>query len=124
MRATEAPLGTMAMPPGRRCRCVTLAAGECGVKDQVSRTQPQLASRPVCRLDRGSDRYNRPFMSVFTKVLRAGEGKKVRRLQELVTPINDLEPEMQALTDDALAHKTVEFRERLAQGETLDDLAI
>ena len=41
-------------------------------------------------------------MSVFTKVLRAGEGKKVRRLAELVPLINDLEPEMQALTDDAL----------------------
>src|SRR6204780_2032703 len=63
-------------------------------------------------------------MSVFTKVLRAGEGKKVRRLQELGAPINDLEPEMQALSDDALAHMTVEFRERLDAGETLDDLAI
>src|ERR1700728_4406191 len=63
-------------------------------------------------------------MSVFTKVLKAGEGKKVRRLAELVDPINALEPEMQALSDDALAHKTVEFRERLAQGETLDDLLI
>src|SRR6202041_535194 len=63
-------------------------------------------------------------MSVFTKVLRAGEGKKVRRLAELVPLIGDLEPEMQGLSDDALAHKTVEFKERLEQGETLDDLAI
>ena len=63
-------------------------------------------------------------MSVFTKVLKAGEGKKVRRLAELVPLVNALEPEMQALSDDALAHKTVEFRERLAQGETLDDLLI
>jgi preprotein translocase subunit SecA len=63
-------------------------------------------------------------MSVFTKVLRAGEGKKVRRLHELVAPINSLEPEMQALSDDELRHMTVEFRERLDQGETLDDLAI
>ncbi len=63
-------------------------------------------------------------MSVFTKVLRAGEGKKVRRLQELVPLIGNLEPEMQALSDDALAHKTIEFRERLDQGETLDDLLI
>jgi preprotein translocase subunit SecA len=63
-------------------------------------------------------------MSVFTKVLRAGEGKKVRRLQELVPIIGSLEPEMQALSDDALAHKTVEFRDRLDQGETLDDLLV
>ena len=63
-------------------------------------------------------------MSVFTKVLRAGEGKKVRRLHELVAPINSLEPEMQALSDDALAHKTVDFRERLDLGESLDDLLV
>ncbi len=63
-------------------------------------------------------------MSVFTKVLRAGEGKKVRRLQELVPLIGALEPEMQALSDDALAHKTVDFRERLDQGESLDDLLV
>ncbi len=63
-------------------------------------------------------------MSVFTKVLRAGEGKKVRRLAELVPLIGALEPEMQDLSDEALAHKTVEFKERLEQGETLDDLLI
>src|SRR6202453_4011743 len=63
-------------------------------------------------------------MSVCTKGLKAGEGKKVRRLAELVAPISDLEPEMQALSDAELAHKTVEFRERLDQGETLDDLLI
>jgi hypothetical protein len=43
MRASVVPLGeaVAATPPScRRCRRVTLAAGECGVKDQVSRTQP------------------------------------------------------------------------------------
>src|SRR3984885_11465653 len=63
-------------------------------------------------------------MSVFTKVLKAGEGKKVRRLAELVPLVGSLEPEMQGLSDEALAHKTVEFRERLDQGETLDDLLV
>ncbi len=63
-------------------------------------------------------------MSVFTKVLRAGEGKKVRRLQELVPLIGALEPEMQGLSDPELQHKTVEFKERLDQGESLDDLLI
>src|SRR5207302_3694318 len=38
--------------------------------------------------------------------------------------INALEPEMQALSDDALRHKTVEFKERLDRGEALDDLLI
>ncbi len=54
-------------------------------------------------------------MSVFSKILRAGEGKKVRALQDIVPEINALEPEMEALSDDALRHKTVEFREELAQ---------
>ncbi len=63
-------------------------------------------------------------MSVFTKVLRAGEGKKVRRLSDLVPLIGALEPEMQALSDAELQHKTVEFRERLDNGETLDDLLV
>ena len=63
-------------------------------------------------------------MSVFTKVLRAGEGKKVRRLQELVPLIGNLEPEMQGLSDGDLAHRTVEFRERLDTGESMDDLLI
>src|SRR5271169_1471788 len=62
--------------------------------------------------------------SVFTRVLRAGEGKKVRRLAELVPLVNELEPEMEALSDDELAHRTVVFRERLANGETLDDLLV
>ncbi len=63
-------------------------------------------------------------MSVFTKVLKAGEGKKVRRLAELVPDINALEPDMQSLTDDALAHKTVEFKQRVDNGETIDELLI
>jgi preprotein translocase subunit SecA len=61
---------------------------------------------------------------VFTKVLKAGEGKKVRRLAELVPMITALESEMQALGDPELQHKTVEFRERLDAGESLDDLLI
>ncbi|MHB1930735.1 MAG: preprotein translocase subunit SecA, partial [Acidimicrobiales bacterium] len=63
-------------------------------------------------------------MSIFTRVLRAGEGKKVRALQSLVPDINALETEVEALSDEALAHRTVEFRERLAQGEDLNDLLI
>src|SRR5256886_17258050 len=61
-------------------------------------------------------------MSLFSRVLRAGEGKKLKALQSLVPDINALEPEMQALSDDALRHRTVEFRERLARGEDIDDL--
>ncbi len=63
-------------------------------------------------------------MSVFSKILRAGEGKRVRELAALVGPINDLADEMAALSDDQLRAKTLEFRSRLEAGETLDDLMI
>ncbi|HET9077521.1 MAG TPA: preprotein translocase subunit SecA [Acidimicrobiales bacterium] len=63
-------------------------------------------------------------MSVFSKILRAGEGRKVRALKALVPDINALEPEMEALSDEELAAQTVRFRERLEQGEDLDDLLI
>jgi preprotein translocase subunit SecA len=63
-------------------------------------------------------------MSVFTKILRAGEGKKVRALQALVPEINALAPEVEALSDDDLAHRTVEFRERLDNGADLNDLLV
>ncbi|MGH9020986.1 MAG: preprotein translocase subunit SecA [Acidimicrobiales bacterium] len=63
-------------------------------------------------------------MSVFNKVLRAGEGKRVRQLAELVGPINDLAGATAALTDAELRAKTDVFRERFAEGETLDDLLL
>jgi preprotein translocase subunit SecA len=63
-------------------------------------------------------------MGVFDKLLRAGEGRKLKALHGLVPDINALEPEVEALSDDALAHKTVEFRERLEAGAELDDLLV
>jgi preprotein translocase subunit SecA len=63
-------------------------------------------------------------MSIFTKILRAGEGRKVRALQALVPDINALEPEVGKLSDEALAHRTVDFRQRLDNGEDLNDLLI
>ena len=64
------------------------------------------------------------LMGVLKKVLRTGEGKKLRALSSLVPDINALEPEMQALSDDELQAKTGEFRHRLDNGEELDDLLI
>src|SRR3989440_6700614 len=58
----------------------------------------------------------------FEKVLRAGEGRRMKRLQEQAAYIATLEPEFQKLSDEALRAKTTEFRERLANGETLEEL--
>ena len=63
-------------------------------------------------------------MSIFSRVLRSGEGRKLKALQALVPDINALEPELQALSDDALRAKTGEFRQRLDNGEEPDDLLI
>ncbi|MBO0713111.1 MAG: preprotein translocase subunit SecA [Acidimicrobiales bacterium] len=63
-------------------------------------------------------------MTVLTRVLRAGEGRKLRRLSDLVPPIGALEPELQRVSDADLAHRTVEFKERLDRGESLEDLLV
>ena len=58
----------------------------------------------------------------FEKVLRFGEGARFKRLQKQASYINSLEPDFEALSDDELREKTTEFRERFANGETLDEL--
>jgi preprotein translocase subunit SecA len=60
--------------------------------------------------------------NLLTKILRMGEGRKVKVLQQRVETVSALEPEIQKLSDADLRRKTDEFRERLAGGETLDDL--
>ena len=61
-------------------------------------------------------------MSIVHRLLHAGEGKKRKLLESLVPMVNGHESAMERLSDAELAHKTVEFRERLAQGEELDEL--
>ena len=51
-----------------------------------------------------------------------GEGRKVKALQQRVEAVTALEPEMEKLSDGALRAKTDEFRERLSESETLDDI--
>ena len=58
----------------------------------------------------------------FSKLLRAGEDRQVKKYQKTVDSVNSFESRMQALSDDELAHLTVEFRERLERGEQLDAL--
>ncbi len=61
-------------------------------------------------------------MSLITKVLRAGETRMLRELEVLVVRVNGLESSIAPLTDGELRAKTDEFRARLADGETVDDL--
>lgn len=50
--------------------------------------------------------------------------KQIKKYKRLVDQINTIEPDIQALTDEELRNKTDEFKERLANGETLDDIKI
>ena len=52
------------------------------------------------------------------------QNRKLRKVRATLKKINGLKDEMAALSDEALAAKTVEFRQRLAEGETLDDLLV
>ncbi|TDB73735.1 preprotein translocase subunit SecA [Micromonospora sp. KC721] len=61
-------------------------------------------------------------MSILEKVLRAGEGRMLRRLKAIAAAVNSIEDDYVNLTDDELRGMTDQFRERLADGETLDDL--
>jgi preprotein translocase subunit SecA len=58
----------------------------------------------------------------FERVLRLGEGRRLKRLRDQAAYVGTLEPEFEALSDDELRGKTAEFRERLENGETLEDL--
>jgi preprotein translocase subunit SecA len=59
---------------------------------------------------------------VLAKILRAGEGKIVRRLKAIADHIDAIEPDFVDLSDAELRAKTDEFRARLADGETLDQV--
>ena len=63
-------------------------------------------------------------MGILDRILRAGEGKKLKALQGIVPEINALEAEYKAFSDDKLRAKTPEFRQRLDNGEDIDDLLV
>jgi preprotein translocase subunit SecA len=62
------------------------------------------------------------MIKVVDKVLRFGEGKKLKQLEDAVAQVAAWEDRILPLSDDALRAKTGEFQDRFANGETLDDL--
>src|SRR5438876_4440635 len=58
----------------------------------------------------------------FEKILRVGEGRRMKRLADQAAYITTLEPDFRALSDEELRAKTAEFRERLERGESLEQL--
>jgi preprotein translocase subunit SecA len=61
---------------------------------------------------------------LFGKVVGDADQREIARLQRTVEDINALEADFEALSDDRLRGKTREFRDRLARGETLDDILV
>ena len=62
------------------------------------------------------------MVAILDRILRAGEGRTLKRLQKIAVEINTGETVIAALTDEQLRAKTEEFRNRFNDGETLDDL--
>jgi preprotein translocase subunit SecA len=62
------------------------------------------------------------MLGLVKKIFGDANEREIKRMSRTVAEINALEPKMQALGDEQLSGKTAEFRARLEQGETLDDL--
>ena len=63
-----------------------------------------------------------PVVAILDKILRAGEGRTLKRLERIAEEVNAFETSIQSLTDEQLRGKTDEFKNRLTSGEDLDDL--
>src|SRR6202142_1819766 len=62
--------------------------------------------------------------AILAKVFGTKNKREIKAIQPIIAAINDLEPAIQLLSDIDLAAKTIEFKEKLAQGAPLDDLLI
>ena len=61
---------------------------------------------------------------ILAKVIGTQNDREIKRVRPQVGEIGALEPQMQALTDEQIRGKTLEFRQRIADGESLDDLLV
>jgi preprotein translocase subunit SecA len=62
------------------------------------------------------------MFNILNKIFGDSNEKEIKKLQKIVDKINLLEPEMQSLSDEKLSNKTEEFKDRLAHGQSLDDI--
>ncbi|MEA5519652.1 DEAD/DEAH box helicase, partial [Limnoraphis robusta] len=62
------------------------------------------------------------MFSILTKIFGTANDRKIKKLQKEVEQINLFESELVKLTDEQLSNKTIEFKERLRKGETLEDI--
>src|SRR5882724_2785342 len=62
--------------------------------------------------------------AILAKIFGTQHERDIKGLRPTIAAINDLEPQMQNLSDEELSHKTAEFKQRLENGATLDDLLV
>ncbi|HYI96569.1 MAG TPA: preprotein translocase subunit SecA [Bryobacteraceae bacterium] len=62
--------------------------------------------------------------AILAKIFGTKHEREMKALRPTIAAINELEPQMQQLTDEQLAARTQEFKQRLANGETLDDILV
>lgn len=62
--------------------------------------------------------------NILKKIFGTKNDREVKRIRKIVAAINSLEPDFEKLTDEQLKEKTAIFKERLAKGETLDDIMV
>ena len=63
-------------------------------------------------------------MSIFSKIMRAGEGRAFSELETLTNAVNDLEAGVESLSDDQLRARTPEFRNRFANGASMEEVEV
>ncbi len=61
---------------------------------------------------------------LITKIIGSRNDRYIKQLRKIVNEINKIEPEIQSLSDQELKAKTVEFQERIAAGESIDDVLV
>ncbi|WP_064605465.1 preprotein translocase subunit SecA [Streptobacillus moniliformis] len=64
------------------------------------------------------------IIDIINKIFGSSDEKIIKKMRKQVEKINELEPYMESLSDEELKAKTQEFKNRLSQGETLDDLLV
>ena len=61
-------------------------------------------------------------LNLISKFIKSPNQKEIERLKKIVLKVNELEPRFKSLQDEDFSNKTVEFKERIKKGETLNDL--
>src|SRR5881227_1442877 len=92
-----------------------------GVQPRSGRTTPEQRWTGACPAHQ-TTQESTLVPAILDKLLRIGEGKILRQLEAVSRAVNAIEDDFVAMSDEELRGQTVEFKERLAAGESLDDL--